>query len=220
VLMDVQMPVMDGIEATRQIRKLLAAGGNDHLPIIAMTAYAMRGDRERFLAAGMNDYVAKPVSLHALAEALSNWLPPGAATADQPALALPATRVSEATPPQPEARVFDKDGFMARMMEDEELAHQVIACFLSDLPRQLTALKDALQTGDTASTACAAHAIKGAAANVGGEALHGVATAIEEAAQFDNLAAATLRLADLETQFTRLREIMSRILKSHYEPQE
>ena len=220
VLMDVQMPVMDGIEATRQIRKLRAAGGNDHLPIIAMTAYAMRGDRERFLAAGMNDYVAKPVSLHALAEALSNWLPPGAATADQPALALPATRVSEATPPQPEARVFDKDGFMARMMEDEELAHQVIACFLSDLPRQLTALKDALQTGDTASTACAAHAIKGAAANVGGEALHGVATAIEEAAQFDNLAAATLRLADLETQFTRLREIMSRILKSHYEPQE
>jgi len=220
VLMDVQMPVMDGIEATRQIRKLHAASGNHHLPIIAMTAYAMRGDRERFLAAGMNDYVAKPVSLHALAEALSNWLPPGAATADQPTLSVPAPPAIEATPPQPEARVFDQDGFMARMMDDGELARQILACFLSDLPRQIAALKDALQSADAASVACLAHTIKGAAANVGGEALHGIASAIEEAARRDNLAAATLHLADLETQFARLREIMSRILKSHYEPQE
>ena len=221
VLMDVQMPVMDGIEATRQVRQLEAASGKDPLPIIAMTAYAMRGDRERFLAAGMNDYVAKPVSLHALAETLSHWLPPEAASADQPALSVSAEPVVEATA-QPAAPplIFDKDGFMARMLEDEELARRIIACFLTDLPRQIAALRDALQSGDAAGTARAAHTIKGAAANVSGEELHEEAAAIEQAARADNLAAAALRLADLETRFGRLREIMSCILKSHFEPEE
>jgi CheY-like chemotaxis protein len=75
VLMDVQMPVMDGIEATRQIRSPESAVPNHHIPIIAMTAHAMPGDRERFLGLGMNDYVSKPVSARALAEALARWLP-------------------------------------------------------------------------------------------------------------------------------------------------
>jgi CheY-like chemotaxis protein/anti-sigma regulatory factor (Ser/Thr protein kinase) len=75
VLMDVQMPVMDGIEATRQIRSPVSAVPNHHIPIIAMTAHAMPGDRERFLGLGMNDYVSKPVSARALAEALARWLP-------------------------------------------------------------------------------------------------------------------------------------------------
>ena len=220
VLMDVQMPVMDGIEATRQIRKLHPPTRNHQLPIIAMTAYAMRGDRERFLEAGMNDYVAKPVSLEALAATLGNWLPPGAATADQPELAARSDPAAAATSAPPTARVFDKAGFMERMLEDEVFARQVIRCFLTDLPSLIAGLKQALHAGDAASTANLAHTIKGAAASVGGEALYGAASAIEEAARSDDLAAASVRVADLDGQFTRLREIMSRILKGHYDPLE
>jgi len=75
VLMDVQMPEMDGYEATQQIRNPQSAVANHGIPIIAMTAHAMQGDRERCLEAGMNDYVTKPVSPQALVEALEKWLP-------------------------------------------------------------------------------------------------------------------------------------------------
>jgi CheY-like chemotaxis protein len=75
VLMDVMMPVMDGLEATRRIRNSQVRVLNHQIPIIAMTANAMEGDREKCLEAGMNDYVPKPVSPMALAEALDKWLP-------------------------------------------------------------------------------------------------------------------------------------------------
>jgi CheY-like chemotaxis protein len=75
VLMDVQMPVLDGIEATRQIRSSGSPVLNHRVPIIAMTAHALRGDRERFLEAGMNDYIAKPVTPLALTNVLKRWLP-------------------------------------------------------------------------------------------------------------------------------------------------
>ena len=79
VLMDVQMPEMDGLEATRHIRRPDSTARNPQLPIIAMTARAMQGDREICLQAGMNDYVSKPVSPQALAAMLETWLPQGAA---------------------------------------------------------------------------------------------------------------------------------------------
>ena len=76
VLMDVQMPVMDGFEATRAIRSGEAKVPNRRIPIIAMTAHAMKGDRERCLEAGMDDYISKPIAPQALAEALEKWLEP------------------------------------------------------------------------------------------------------------------------------------------------
>jgi len=215
VLMDVQMPVMDGIEATRQIRRLRAPSLNRSLPIIAMTAYAMGGDRERFIAAGMNDYVPKPVSPQVLATTLGNWLPSAAEAA------AGVTAVEQApvvTAHAPAARIFDQDGFMARMLEDEEQAHHIIACFLKDLPQQIATLRAALRADDTAALAATAHTIKGCAANVGGEALQAVALAIEEAVRDGKASAVSPLLAELEAQFAHLRELMSRILKSHYDP--
>ena len=218
VLMDVQMPVMDGIEATRQIRRSRAPSRNRSLPIIAMTAYAMRGDRERFLEAGMNDYVAKPVSPQALATTLGHWLPPNATSAttdadgNAPVIAA-AEGLPEGAEQTPTAQVFDKDDFMNRMLEDDALAHRIIACFLRDLPKQIAALRSALRAGDAATVAATAHSIKGAAANVSGEALHAVAVAIEKAAHSGDLAAIPAHLPELEIQFAQLREIMNRILK-------
>ena len=75
-LMDVQMPELDGLEATAEVRKMESAAGRRRLPIIAMTANAMNGDRERCLAAGMDDYLSKPVSAHAMELKVRNWLQP------------------------------------------------------------------------------------------------------------------------------------------------
>jgi CheY-like chemotaxis protein len=74
VLMDVQMPVMDGLEATRQIRNPKSSVLNHHIPVIAMTAHAMQGDRERCLSMGMDDFIPKPISLQVLEKVMSKWL--------------------------------------------------------------------------------------------------------------------------------------------------
>jgi PAS domain S-box-containing protein len=212
VLMDVQMPEMDGLEATRQIRNHGSAVRNHRIPIIAMTAHAIQGDRERCLESGMNDYVTKPVDPHALAEALEKWLPRETlVTKDQP------SSKPKDTPPvsaqETKVMVFDEAGMMARMMDDEELARTVIESFLDDVPKQIEALKGYLETGDVPKAERQAHTIKGASANVGGESLRGVAFEIEKAAKAGNLENVTAHMSGLENQFTLLKEAMNAFVK-------
>jgi PAS domain S-box-containing protein len=207
VLMDVQMPVMDGIEATRLIRKPQSAVANHRIPIIAMTASAMQGDRERFLEAGMNDYVSKPVSPQSLAEVLDKWLPKDtAATAGQTS-GVTETPVSVSVE-YPQPPVFDKAGMLGRLMDDEDLARSVAEGFLTDIPRQIDTLRGFLAVGDAPGAERQAHTIKGASANVGGEALRAVATEMENAARAGDLNAVRARLAGLVTEFDRLEQAM------------
>ena len=223
VLMDVQMPEMDGLEATRRIRDPGSAVLHHGIPIIAMTAHAMQGDRERCLEAGMDDYVTKPISPQALAEAIDRWLPRDAA---DPAPRVPATAAAADSPPavqqaSPAAAagvepspaegavlVFDRAGLMTRVMGDPALARIVADGFLKDVPRLIDILRDGLRSGDTQTAVRHAHSIKGASANVGGEALRGVAEAIELAVAAGDLDGANARLPDLEAAFHRLREAM------------
>ena len=203
VLMDVQMPEMDGLEATRQIRDPKSAVKRHDIPIIAMTAHAMQGDRERCLDAGMNDYLTKPVSPQALADALERWLPRD----DAAALAQPATAPGAASPTAvraSEVEVFDRAGMLARLMDDEDLARVVAGGFLADAPKQVEALRDALGAGDGPAAFRQAHTLKGASAAVGGEALRAVAFEMEQAASGGDLAAVTARLPDLESQLALL----------------
>jgi CheY-like chemotaxis protein/HPt (histidine-containing phosphotransfer) domain-containing protein len=211
VLMDVLMPEMDGLEATRQIRNPHSAVCNHGIPIIAMTAGAMQGDREKCLEAGMNDYVSKPISPQALAEALDKWLPQEVAAAPKQAAGKPgeAARVAAA---ESEAPVFDKAGMIARMMDDEDLARTVVGGFLGDIPRQIKALQDFLKTGDVPGAERQAHTIKGASANVGGEALRAVAFEMEKAAKAGDLESVAARLPELDNHFARLKESMSDFL--------
>gem|GEM_PF-1816205 len=208
VLMDCQMPVMDGYEATRQIRKPASAALNHRVPIIAMTANAMQGDREKCLESGMNDYVSKPVSPQALATVLDKWLPNEASERTSEPSGATAAREGEETA----LVVFDKAGLMARVMGDEGLALVVAQAFLSDIPLQIDALKGNLKTGDISTAERHAHTIKGAAANVGGEALRAVAYEMEKAGKAGNREAVASRVLELEKQFDLLRAEM----KTHF----
>ena len=217
VLMDVQMPEIDGLEATRRIRDPRSAVRNRAIPIIAMTAHALQGDRERCLEAGMDDYVTKPISAPSLRAALELWLPrqgiEAAAARPDPAAALTPPGASPAPPPAstvaPEpAPVFDHAGMMARLMGDEALGQVVVDGFLADIPHRIEALRLCLGAGDTIGALRHVHTIKGSSANVGGEALRAAAVAAEKAGRDDGLGAVGARMPEIEHQFARLAEAM------------
>jgi CheY-like chemotaxis protein/HPt (histidine-containing phosphotransfer) domain-containing protein len=212
VLMDVQMPEMDGLEATQHIRDPQSMVRNHQVPIIAMTAHAMQGDRERCLKAGMNDYVSKPIAPHALEDALEKWLPREVSIKRTPrkAVGYVDEKVRE-----PKAVVFDKTGMMARLTDDEVLARKVIEGFLYDIPKQIGVLRTCLKAGDAVRVERQAHTIKGASANVGGEAMGAVAFEIEKMAKAGDLKAGTACLPELGNQFARLRRAMNRSIKQN-----
>jgi CheY-like chemotaxis protein/HPt (histidine-containing phosphotransfer) domain-containing protein len=201
VLMDVQMPVMDGLEATRRIRDPGSAVLNHRIPIVAMTANAMKGDRERCLEAGMNDYVAKPVDPFKLVGAVRTWL--GGGTEASQVLADP---VPAAESPAP--LVFDRPGFLSRVMDNERIARKVIAAFLPDTTARLAKLQQVLEAKDPVALAEEAHSLKGSSANVGGEAMRQVALALEMAGKAGNLAEAPALLAQLQVEFARLKALL------------
>jgi len=169
VLMDCQMPEMDGFEATRRIRAL---GGRD-IPIVAVTADAMAGDRERCIREGMNDYVSKPVELRQLAEVLAKWLPECASRKPSPAAELPAPEHAKA--------VFDEEDMLDRFAGDRRFAGQIVKGFLEDFPSQLNNLRKRLDAGDGPGAALQAHALRGAAAAVSAGGLRALAQAMERA---------------------------------------
>jgi PAS domain S-box-containing protein len=203
VLMDVQMPVMDGFETTRRIRDTQSAVLNHNIPVIAMTAHAMQSDRQRCLEAGMNDYISKPVEPQALAAALERWLPVEATRMQSPGKAKATPLEAQAVENQ--TAVFDKAALTQRLMGDEELVKTVLAIFLEDIPLQIQMLKEYLDTRDAAGAERQAHTIKGASANIGGEALRVIAFEMEKNGKAGDIEAMMLRMPDLEAQFERLR---------------
>ncbi len=228
ILMDCQMPEMDGFEVTRRIRSGTAGALDPTVPIIALTANAMHGDREICLQAGMDDHVPKPVDSRLLGEAITRWLGAGSATpmaeassvrsaaaaAAAAATARSTTLSVESGNPGGEAggevvgMVFDRENFLRRVMGDEELATMVLNGFREDLPRLLGALETALETGDLSKATLQAHTIKGSAANVGAEALRGVAGRMEEDGRRGDLGAMRGALAVLRTQCARFEETL------------
>ena len=212
VLMDCQMPEMDGYQATARIRDPQSKCLCHTIPIVAVTANAMQGDREKCLQAGMDDYVSKPVSSAALAAVLDKWLPQETAAVRVPAPSgtegEPVAACTEAT----ETPVFNRAGMMERMMDDEELAREVATGFLGELPGKIALLKSFLESGDSAGIQFQAHAIKGGAATVCGEALRAVAFAMEKAGKAEDVNTARALMANLEIQFDQLQQAMAEIL--------
>jgi len=177
VLMDCQMPVMDGFEAARRIRSSSqpAIAG---IPIVAVTADAMQEDRERCLREGMNGYLAKPVKLEPLANALAAWLPePGAG--DRPQTPGQPGEIRERT--GQEKNAFNSESLLRRLIGDRRLAGKILEEFLRDAPSHLQNLRARLEDADAAGAGLQAHALKGSAATVGAEGLHAILRAIEQA---------------------------------------
>jgi len=213
VLMDIQMPVMDGLVASGSIRNPKSRVLDHAIPIIAMTAHAMASDKERCQQAGMNDYLSKPLEPITLAEKLDKWLPKQSSRTlldtSETAGRKDAADCGEQTLP-----VFDKTAMMVRLMHDEELAHMIIECFLEDIPRQIDVLKKNLAAGDAEGAVRQAHSIKGAAANVSCEAMRQVALEMEHSGRNGNLTGIVDLLPELDLQFNRLEKIMLEQLKT------
>jgi len=170
VLMDVQMPVMDGLAATAQIR---AMGMN--LPIIAMTANAMPGDREKCLAAGMNDYLAKPVSLDALQNALKRWLPDLKTRAGNTANSLLPTMESGAEP-----EIIDEKSALARLGNRTSLYAKLLKAFHESQREQHAMLSNHIAAGEHEKSLLLAHSMKSSAGSIGAQQLSQIAADIEK----------------------------------------
>ncbi|MCX6081198.1 MAG: response regulator, partial [Chloroflexi bacterium] len=217
VLMDVQMPEMDGLEATRRIRDLQSAVLNHAIPIVAMTARAMQADRAGCLEAGMNDYISKPVRPALLSYTLNRWLSPpmpGGEAQSDPSQAMIQILPPEALP-QPETThppVFDRAGMVDRLMDDEELIQIAITGFLKETPLQIQTLKDFLAKDDLESSSRQAHTIKGSAAVLGGEALRAIANEMEKCGNQGDLAGMRTRLDEMDLQFERLLDALKKEL--------
>jgi CheY-like chemotaxis protein/HPt (histidine-containing phosphotransfer) domain-containing protein len=198
VLMDCQLPEMDGYQATRRIRQPNSPVRNPRIPVIAMTAHALAGDRARCLEAGMNDYIAKPILYPELQRLLDRWLSAVVPTAPSEGASL-AESGRQACP------VFDADDFLGRLMGNTDLAHRVVNRFLATTPQQLAALAEAVGRSDTHGASLAAHAIKGAAASVGGARLSEAARSMELSGKTGDLEAVRILAPELEKRFDEFR---------------
>jgi CheY-like chemotaxis protein/HPt (histidine-containing phosphotransfer) domain-containing protein len=185
LLLDCEMPEMDGYETARRIRDLRTGARNPLIPIVAMTADAISGDREKCFQAGMNDYLAKPVEPRHLAEVLGKWL----ASSDAPAGGQAAPRMHD---------IFRPDTLLARLSGDRELARKVLAGFLSRLSQQVASLRRSVEKRDAQGTSLKAHALKGAAATVAAESLRAACCELQDAAEAGNFNRASALLPKLE----------------------
>jgi CheY-like chemotaxis protein/HPt (histidine-containing phosphotransfer) domain-containing protein len=212
VLMDVQMPDMDGMEATRNIRDPRSGVINARTPIVALTAHAMVGDRQRCLDAGMDDYLAKPIKPAELAEVLARWLPQESGdTSKQDGLGLSRAAhlsASAAPPPATDEIVFDETVLLGLLDGDREAAAEILADFLDDAPRLIAALKQAVETGDHSNVRQQAHSLKGASASVGAQALRLLSAQLEESAAAGSLENALSLTRGIQQSFTRFAETL------------
>jgi len=214
VFMDMRMPVMDGVDAARQIRSAQSLALNRQVPIIAMTANVQPSDRIRCAEAGMNGFIPKPISPSMVRIELERWLLKAGGVASE---STPTAR-SELLPEAQGARessIFDMEGVLSRMMGDKELAVVVMSAFLDDMPRQIESLKEYLQSGNREGCGRQAHSVKGAASNVGGERLRAVAMMMEKAADAGDLSAVAEQMKNLEDQFSLLRGAIVEAIENH-----
>jgi signal transduction histidine kinase/CheY-like chemotaxis protein len=187
VLMDVQMPEMGGAEATGLIRQRERAQGG-HVPIIALTAHALAGDRERCLAAGADGYVAKPIVPEELFREIDSVL-----------------RSSEASPVRPSKPAsFDEEELLARVGGREDIRREVIDLFLGDGPRLVNVIREHLADGNVAGLCRAAHTLKGSAGNFGARGVVAAAQELENQAGHEDLTASRRLLATLEAEIGKL----------------
>jgi len=200
VLMDVQMPEMSGLEATAAIREREKDSGR-HTPIIAMTAHAMEGDREKCLEAGMDHYVTKPIDQKRLFEAVESFC-----------AARPSSASVVMKEPNQELN-FDPNAALKRVDGDRELLKEVAGLFFEDTPRLMTDLRNAIQRGDGNALQRSAHTLKGSVSNFGARAASDAAASLEQMGRNGDFAKAPELFGRLELQINLLIPALETLLK-------
>lgn len=196
ILMDVQMPDMDGYEATAHIRDKQANSGQRSI-IIAMTAHAMKGDRELCLSAGMDDYLAKPLEPRTMIGVLERYCP----VEESPVETPPARESSGAVP-------LDRETLLRRVEGDEQVYREILEVFVSETPGQLAEARKALGEQDAELLTRLAHTVKGAAGNISAMPLSREAAQAEAAAHARDFTLAAVHLTNAETEFQRLKDFL------------
>jgi PAS domain S-box-containing protein len=199
VFMDVQMEGMDGYETTRRIRSSTDKRFNPSIPIIAMTAHAMQSDREKCLAAGMDDYVSKPIEFTILEQTVDKWLQKKTGLIEE----VQVPRVDSSA-----HDIWNRASLAERMMGDAAMVRQITSAFLNDIPRRLDALQACLSKGDLTGVEYQAHTIKGSSANVGGESMAVIASDMEMAGKAGDIEMLKTCLGDLCAAFQRVKQAM------------
>jgi PAS domain S-box-containing protein len=162
IFMDCHMPVLDGYQATKKIREMKFANNSSKIPIIAITAGAMKGDRERCLAAGMDDYIAKPIHVESIQQKLITWLPIESSINSQNEAELNDENNLE----NEQELIFDYDDLMDRLMANKPLINEIISGFFSDIETKLESLQTAISESQYKEIVNMTHDLKGASANL------------------------------------------------------
>jgi len=247
ILMDVQMPEMDGYEATRKIREW-ETGSNQHIPIVAMTAHAMQGDREKCLAAGMDDYVTKPLEPGLLFSVLDRWLPAERTTAPSttpevledytnPGELLASDfggglfgeeEVEPAPAPAPDASSLTMDfasippveleSVLYRFADDRNFMMEMFKEFRKLLPGRLKEMQAAIRNGDASHLSRLAHNLKGTSQNFNAGPIASLAFILEQRGACDNLQDAVALLERMQEEAGRLERYAEEHLSRQEEP--
>ena len=218
VLMDVQMPEMDGCEATKAIR-LKEKDTERHLVIIAMTAHSLKGDREKFIASGMDDYISKPIEPQELIDKITGWVKSVIETGTPKKTAAPIKKpLPEAIPARkrqipsipvkerPKEPPVDMKSAMERFGDDKDFFIEMVAEFLKYAPEQLKAIEEAVKSEDVESVENIAHSIKGAAGNLSATKVQSAALAIENVGHESDLRGVALQIYILKSEIDALKD--------------
>jgi two-component system, sensor histidine kinase and response regulator len=226
VLMDIQMPEMDGFEATARIRECEQATGR-RVPIVAMTAHAMKGDRERCLAAGMDGYISKPIQAAALYQTLAAFAPsdpvaeptrPAPAPAIEGDASDPADAGTTVRRARTTADLVDKTVLLARVGGREDRLRAIIHVFLDESSQLMAELKEALASSDASRLKTLAHALKGAVSLFGVSGIIEAAQTLECLGQAGELTEAPETYKRLDEEICNLKSALEVVLSSPPEP--
>jgi CheY-like chemotaxis protein len=236
VLMDVQMPEMDGLEATHRIREM-ERGTGQHVPIIAMTAHAMQGDRERCLESGMDDYVSKPLEPKVLFNVLERWSQASQEMVEEVQdysssedvfsadlddglfgedVTLASDEIENAAATIPEVSYenmapLNMDSALSRFDGDRGFLTEMLKEFMDHLPGRLAEIHAAQQDRDAGRLARMAHNLKGVSLNFSAEAVADLALKLEETGKSEDLTGAAVLVAQLEKEIRRLQDHLNKI---------